>query len=422
MLARPGRLALLGAALLIAAPAPVRGSEHSQVLVAKGEVAYHQGRYAEAQDLFEQAVAEDAKDVDARYALGLTFGKLGRWEEAAGSFQQALQQRPDFEAARRGLKLARQKGAAGEPAPAGAEGAAAKESEVRAPTRKAWEVHAQTGVGYDSNVVLAPRGHTLGAVDDRGDVFFTLAGGGRYDVVNSKSLLVRLEYDLYQTLHPHITDFDFRSHRVRGTVSYALRPDLWAGVQGGYNHYTLGPHSYLSEPFVMPFLSYLEASWGMSQVTWRHGDSTYLTTPFHEIRDGRTDAIGGSQTFYLDEGAKYLTLGFQYDRENPSSKVGNDWENDGSQAYVGVGFPAWCKTSIDLLYLYRYDDYVHRNSFAGFRKQRYDDEHHMYAGVRRPITEHLSAAIVYYGTVNTSNIPLFDYRRSVVSALLQVTY
>lgn len=417
---RPGRIACLAIVLLIAAAAVVSGSELSEVLVAKGEVAYHQGRYAEAQALFQQALAEDAKDVDARYALGLTFGRLGRWEEAAGAFQQALAQRPDLVQARRGLELARENGAKGEPAPAAVEGA--EKAEGQPPTRKAWEVHAQTGVGYDSNVVLAPRGHTRGGINDRGDVMFTLAGGGRYDVVNRKDLLVRLEYDLYQTLHPHITDFDFRSHRARGTVSYALRPDLWAGVQGGYNHYTLGPHSYLSEPFVMPFLSYLEGSLGMTQVTWRHGDSTYLTRPFHEIRDGRTDAIGGSQTFYLDEGAKYLTLGFQYERENPSSKVGNDWENDGSQAYVGVGFPAWCKTSVDLLYLYRYDDYVHRNSFAGFRKQRYDNEHHMYAGVRRPITQHLSAAIVYYGTVNTSNIPIFDYRRSVVSALLQVTY
>jgi tetratricopeptide (TPR) repeat protein len=423
MLAQPGRRAWLAALLTIAIAASASASDRSQVLVAKGEVAYHAGRLDEARSLFEQAVQEDAKDVDARYALGLTFSRLGRWEEAAGSFQQALTIDPANVQARRALEVAEQGGGGEIETGAGAA--------VETPEAKAWEIHASTGVQYDSNVVLAPRGHTRGAVNDRGDVAFIISGGGRYDILNTSRWLARLEYDLYQTLHPNIDDFDFRSHRPRGTLSYALRPDLWLGAQTGYNHYTLGSDSYEGEYFAMPFLSLLEGAWGMSQLTYRYGDGTYFSPPFDDLRDGHTHAIGPSQTFYFDGGARYLTLGYQFDVENPRASVGpanpagivgNDFEMHAQQGYVGLGFPAWWQTTVDLMYLYRYDDYDDKNSQAGFRRSRADNEHHMYASVRKPINQYLSFALAYYGTVNTSNIAIFDYRRNVVAGVLQVSY
>lgn len=428
MLSRRARTALLCAGLL-AVPVAVRGSERSQRLVAQGEVAYDEGRYDEAQSLFQQALADDAKDVDARYALGLTFGKLGRWEEAAGAFQQALTQRPDFADAARALELARQRAAGeGEEAPARqrfeATRGADERQQVRRPGEagKPWEVHASGGVEYDSNVVLAPRGHKLGRVRDRGDEGFILSAGGRYDVLNREDALVRVEYDFYQTLHPNIEDFNFRSHRVRTTGAYALLPELWIGAQVGYNHYSLGDHSYLNDPYVMPYVSYVEGSWGLTQVVYRHDWSTYLSRPFHELRDGTTDGTGVSQTFYAGGGSRYLTLGYQYEEENPFHKIGDDYRQRAHQTYVGVGFPAFFQTAVDLLYLYRFSDYTEPNSFAAFRKSRDDDEHHMFASVRRALNEHLSVALAYYGTVNESNIRIFDYRRSVVSALFQVSY
>jgi len=269
--------------------------------------------------------------------------------------------------------------------------------------------------------VLAPRGHKLGNVRDRGDEGFVLSAGGRYDIVNVPKGLVRVEYDFYQTLHAHIEDFNFQSHRVRATGAFALRPDLWAGLQSGYSYYTLGDHSYLSNPYVMPYLSYLESDWGLTQIIYRHDGTTYLSSPFHEVRDGTTDAAGASQTFFA-RGGRYLTLGYQYDEENPFHEVGNDFKSANHQGYIGVGFPAWFETAVDLLYLYRNDDYTKPNSFASFRKTRADNEHHMFASVKRALGPHLAVALAYYGTVNTSNIAVFDYRRSVVSALFQVSY
>lgn len=409
------QLALLCAGLLLVAVGPARGSQESERLVADGHVAYQAGRYEEARDLFEQAVHVDESDVAARYALGLALSELHRWDAAAAAFEQVRRLRPEFDEAQRALDFVR---ARQQEEAAGAAGAGAKP----------WEVHATTGAQYDSNVRLDPGGRFQAPGGAQGDAAAILSGGGAYDVLRRADRLVRLEYDLYQTLHGEITDFDFRSHRVRGTASYAFKPALWAGVQGAYEHYTLGPHSYLSAPSVMPFVSLLEGSQGLFQVTYRHGWATYLSSPFHEVRDGPTETVAASQTFY--RGARFLVLGYLYGEEHPTRSNSDalpgtypdDYRLVSYQGWVSVGFPAWFGTTVDLMYLFRYDDYTEPNSRAGFRKTRLDVANEVAAGVRYPIAPHLSAAIVYYGTFNGSNIGVFEYHRHVGSGLLEVTF
>jgi len=337
---------------------------------------------------------------------------VGAWDDAARAFERALALRPDLDEARQGLDQAH----------AHAEAAAGGES-----TSRPWGVHAMTGVGYDSNVKIAPGGQVLPGVGKKDDAAFIFGGGAYYNLLARPDALIRLEYDLYQTLHPDLSDYDFRSHRVRATLSYAVHPDVWIGVQGGYSHYTLGPHSYLGEPFVFPFLSLLEKEWGVTQLSYRYGDDTYLSSPratpagFHEVRDGPNNAVGIDQTLFF-AGGRALSAGYLYGEENPSEPVGNDYQFHAHQGYVGVHLPLWWEVGLDLTYLYRRDDYAFPNSFISPRFARHDNEHHVSTALERPITSHVSAIIQYYATVNASNIDVFTYQRHVVSALLQVTY
>ena len=61
------------------------------------------------------------------------------------------------------------------------------------------------------------------------------------------------------------------------------------------------------------FLSVPEGPRSLSQLTYRHGWATYLSSPFDEIRDGPTDTAGLNQTFSLGE--RSLTVGYQYGDE-----------------------------------------------------------------------------------------------------------
>jgi hypothetical protein len=89
---------------------------------------------------------------------------------------------------------------------------------------------------------------------------------------------------------------------------------------------------------------------------------------------------------------------------------------------VGAGFPTWWQIAVDLMYLYRYDSYQHANSVTDFQKRRYDSTHYFYASVARPIIPHVSFVIAYFGTIDFSNISLYEYHRNVVSAVLEVSY
>jgi tetratricopeptide (TPR) repeat protein len=443
---------LLLAAALLYLPCRALASQESERLTAKGEAAFQGQRYEDARALFAEAVAADPGDATASYDLGLALGKLGRWEEAEQAFTRALEVRPDFPEARSGRDLAgaRAREGGGSTAPerqlTGTAGQAERAG-VAAETPRPWGVHATTGVQYDSNVAVDPRGHNVLAVgpgghhQDRGDVAFLLGVGGRYDVIDRPNVLARFEYDFYQTLHPHLSDFNFMSHRLRGTVGYALAPDLWGGMQGGYGYYGLGSDSYLNEPYFNPFLSYLESSWGLSQLSYRRSFDTYLSQPFHELRDGPVDALGLVQTLY--DGPRYLTAGYEFGVEHPTHSsslvpVANfnpavnplnfpaiqpsDYQAQSHQAFLGVGFPAWWRSAVDLMYLFRYEDYTRPNSRTNFTTKRHDSGHHMYANLTRPINDVVSVVASYYGTVNLSNIPTFDYRRNVAGVSLQVAF
>ncbi len=398
-------IALLGVVL---GTAPATASERSDLLVARGHVAYQAAEYEEARGLFADAAAADPRDAAAQYGLGLAYGRLGRWDESADAFQRALVLVPDFPEARRGLEIASDA--------RDDRGGGGQETAVDTrPGGKAWSVYAGTGIQYDSNVRLDPN-------DPKDDAAFLFSAGARYDVVRSDNLLLRLQYDLYQSLHTDVTDFDFRANHLRGVASWAPDPRVWLGVQAGWDHYVLGSHSYLEEPWVTPFVSILEGKTGLTQLLFRYGHQDFLDQPFEDIRDGPTYAAGVNQVIYLGDPQRYVTAGYEYEDDTPSDPAGSDYARHGHTFFAGIGTPAWWQTNVSLTYVFRYDEYTQPNSFAGFRKRRYDDFSQVAFQVRRPIGEYVNVGLAYWGTWNPSNIGLFDYRRQIVAATVEVTY
>jgi hypothetical protein len=433
------------AAVAVLAPALGRTSDRSEILVAKGQVAYHQGKREDAVRLFREATVADERDAVAHEQLGQALLELGRRDEATRSFERALALDPASASARRGLERAR--GAADAGVAAEAVGTTVGDLGRIPPVRtareeKRWSLNATVGFQYDSNVTveatgsgtILPDGRIVDDPGDQDDVAFVLGFGGEYNLIQRSDFLLRFGYDFYQTLHPDLDDFDFNAQQPRLTASWGVTPALWLGMQAGYNYYLLGDDTYQGEPYVMPFLSYIEGEWGLTQVMYRHGQDTYFSGSFNDVRDGANDAVNASQTFFFGED-RYVTVGYQWNAEdprhsNPKQLAGvnaglsypTDWGFFSNQAYLGLGLPLPWEAYADVLYLFRYDDYTDRNSFANFTKRRKDDGNFVYAGVTRPITEHLAVALTYYGSFNGSNIEDFDYTRHVVGTLLQVTY
>ena len=353
--------------------AVTRASERSDLLVARGEVAYAAGRVEEARARFLEALAADPDDQTARGWLELLVSNAPR--------QLAPGERPETAA-------------------------------------KSWDIEAGTGVEYDSNVRLDPS-------DRHEDAGFLFTLAGHYDPWRDDRTLVRLDYDFYQVLHPTLHDFNVTSNRFRGTFSRAVIPNLWLGLQSGYDHSTLHTHAYLQEPWVMPYASYIEGDRGATQLTYRHGWQDYLGAPFGGFpfdRDGPLDAIGVTQLLFFFDRRLAATIGWAYETANPDKASGNDFARHTQQGRVGLRFPGWWRTLVDLDYVYRYDDYTKPNSATNDRKTRLDNGNYVAAYLRRPIIGHLDALVSYFATVNGSNIPLYDYHRHVLAIELRYTF
>jgi hypothetical protein len=350
-------------------------SERSELLVAQGEVAYHAGRLEEARARFLEALEADPSDGDARAWLDLL---------AAGIAAEP----------RRGER-----------------------PEVAA---KRWDLEIGTGVEYDSDVRLDP-------TDRKEDAGFLFTLAGHVDPYRDDRTLVRVDYDFFEVLHADASDFDFRSHRFRGTLSRALHPALWLGVQGGYDHATLATHAYLQEPWVMPYLSFIEGDLGATQLAYRHGEQDFLGSPFGGSpvnRDGTLDAGGVTQLLFFFDRRLAVTLGWAYEEETPHKASGDDYARRSNQGRVGLRFPGWWRTLVELDYVYRDDQYTEPNSRAESPTdpKRNDDGHYVAAFVRRPIIPHLDALVSYYATINGSNISVFEYDRHVFSLELRYTF
>jgi hypothetical protein len=398
---------LLGSLVLLLQAAAGLASEVSERLVARGEVAYADGRWDEARGHFAAALAADPADASAAYGLGLAAARGADWPAARAALERALAIDPGFAAARRALEVARRSELAAEPRDPGAP--------LAAVAGKRWALRAGTGIQYDTNVRADP-------ADARDDVAFLFRAGARYDVWRDARSLVRLDYDLYQSLHAHEDDFDLRGNRIHGTVSRALVERLWFGVQGGFDHYVLGDHTYLREPWVLPYLSLLEGTWGQTQLLWRHGELDYLGRPFDDVRDGARDAADLTQRVFIGGRGGSVAAGYQYEEENPDAGPGRDFARRTHAPHVDLLLPAWWQTEVELGYVFRYDAYKERNSAAGFRKRRLDRGHDLLAAVRRPFGRHVQVALTWYGTLNPSNVALYDYDRHIVAAEVQLAY
>jgi tetratricopeptide (TPR) repeat protein len=490
--------------LLVMAATPASGSDASEMLYAKGLVAFTSQRWDEAYRFFDDAARSDPNDAAALYYRGLVASKLGRTNEAIRDVGRAAEIQPDlpgaaldlgilyfdasdYEKAGQWLERAYEQprnrfaaalflgvlrfrlgdgegatrfltDAAKDPAlraaahyyqalvhlraneteegrrlleqvrdqyPETETGQVAAQyllKRERAPGLEAevrpWGVHVHGAFEYDSNVVLAPDDSDIAStrgISDEGDGRFVIGAGGRYRFIDADSLTATASYDFHQSVHFDLTEFDLQGHRVRADVM--SRPRLFQyGFSGIYDFYALNYQTYSNEGRFIPWLSLFEGEVAATQVYYGFRVRDFLRRPFDPFLDDYRHAFGLRQHFLLGAVGRVLSVGYQFDDDDPISDDGNEFEHQGHEWDVAVAFKIedWVDSTAG--YLFRLEDYQFPNSRnpSGFR--RHDREHGFIIQVARQITESLTVDLHYIGIVNDSNTEPFEYTRHVVSA------
>jgi tetratricopeptide (TPR) repeat protein len=389
------------------------------------------GNPSGAQPLFAEAAKDPALRPAAQYYQALALLREGAASDARELFNQAQAGPSDAET----TLIARQYLTGGGTAVAAA------------PEEAPWEVHGEAGFGYDSNVVLAPDSSSLAqnyntdpsvggsTLNTKGeeDGFFRIGVGGSYRLFAVDSGSGVMGYDFYQSVHFQGSGYDLQSHRVHLTLTTTPINDIvQVGVTGLYGFNMLNYRGFYQEGRGTPWLTFYEGQIAASQLYYTFSGQDYVhgndpnspdfsprqfnANPFDPFRDAFNNAVGVRQYFLLGAADRYMSVGYQWDNNDPLSSDGTDFAYMDNMFDAQLDFGIFDWASATLGYMLDLQDYEHPNSRTNFSKRRHDVQNNFVVRFRKPLLPYLTADLTYLGVFNHSNIPDFEYDRNIIQA------
>lgn len=394
-----------------------------------GIIAYEGGDLPSAQRYLAEADAAGDSRVKgtAAYYLGLIAVRDAHPADARNSFVQAQ--------------------AAGEPAVAqAATGYLTTLSSARpgeaARLAAPYSLYAAGSFQYDSNLLIADiplsQRQALPFNDSKDDGRFAIGLGADYTLLSDDQMFLQFGYDFYQSLNFSVDRLDLQGHTLWGVFEYG-DGIVVPGFQGAYNIYLSdGTSTYLSRLWGSPYVVIQEAGFGQSEVSYTITGDNYIGAPFNPYRDSYNNAVGLRQSFFLFGAPdRRIDVGYQWSNvDTVSSSAGAaDFDERSNAVDVAVTYNLPEIVWIQARWLFSNDNYLNGNSRAApvrtvqpdgtvtvSRLRRRDDRNVVSLVLTRDLPGGLYASLGYYWTDSGSNIPVFQYSRSIVSATVGLTF
>ncbi len=422
-------------------------------------------RPADAELPLMQAQQVPALDAQASFYLALAQLRLGRFDAAEASLARARRADPSLTAATRYyegvIAFRRADYVAAEEAFAAVQRerpdtAMAREAaqyiQLIAETRAAdYALFGTAALEYDSNVTLGPSQTIPGSASGRGDGRFVFNAGGRWTALRRGGFSLALSYEFFQSAQFHLTSFNLQDNRPGIRLQYDLGMVSF-GVAGRYDYYLLDTDSFLSEFTALPWVSIREEGIGNTDLYVRIQPRDYKQRAY-EVLNGVYSFAGVRQFLDLGSAARQLWVGYQLGFSSPddTTDIVDEFNREQYQygshaAEIGVRTPLPFAVLGELVYRYEYQHYAAASGcvppvpasaqlacavaatggpLPGGLSRRDDHDHRVIFTLERQLPElwePLWVAGTYFGTINDSNKPQFEYERHIGSLALQVRY
>ena len=421
-----------------------------------GMAQYNRGQYAEALASLDNAEKHLPSDPLVFYYQGLTYHQKGAFDLSPGRFLRARTLNNDLAAPchyysgiayfQRGLVDESREEfnavlAAGEPDSELVKSArlfleqAGGES-VKGPKR--WDLSATIMGQYDSNVVLTPLGTSPApdsGISQKHDWRVALFARAEYRPIQTETWLGGANYAFYQSFHQTLSGFDVEDHTPavflqRQFGSFQTR------MQYMFDYIKVGRDPFLIAHSFQPMFTLSEGYHAFTQAQFRYQNKDFQDDRFtsNSLRDGKNWLAGATQYFLFADNTGNFRMGYTFDTDrtgggSPSFAVigdqtNADWAYSGHRFSAGIGLPAVLTYKIDLDFNYYRQIYANPNSFAeglagDITTLKRQDHIYTFTGtLGRDFTEWLSASLQYAYTRDQSNVPSFDYNRSVFSLII----
>ncbi|MEF8823968.1 MAG: tetratricopeptide repeat protein [Desulfohalobiaceae bacterium] len=428
-------LALLFTAVmvfLVASAMPVHASQAHEA----GIEAFEAGDYERALRHLKQAEAEGVRTPNLRYNLGVTYYRLGQYQEAEEAFR-VLAENPDWRhlalynlglvAEARGdrqaavdyyFQVREAKGSSG----VGQRAAQKLERHgVEKPVSSAGRVYSEftAAVGYDDNAVLAPEGSQ--DVSEEGDLFTELYGLASVYVSGNRDDGVRLDADAFTRLYESETEYGFTS--LSGGISRHKEYAPWHASLG------LSAAVELAESDFFAFVPAVKLTGERSfdpyslklsnRLSWIEGESDYdyLTGVKNQITARLERELTGGKT-YAGFGVEYNDRDDLRDQDEFFS-----YSPLRSDIHVGLDYSVAQRWTLILYGQYRKSLYPEENRViidgAPTEDKREDDRNLVSVRGEYDVSRNMIGFAEYTRTDNDSNFSGYSYESNRITVGLR---
>lgn len=357
-----------------------------------GSVRSKQERYNEAEVLLKRVLGSGKELPRAHYELGLIAYKKHEYKEAKEHLKKASELSTDIELNRAidSLLLA---------------------IEFERPEKK-FSLIVMIGSQYDSNVIYIPDNVAIER-EDKEDIRGVLYGKASWRPIDSRVKTI-FGYSFYQSLHSNLTDYDLQIHELTAFAGLDITNKL--SFQGKYSfEYTfLGGDRYSKIHLASPSIL----------VKWNKGLATMLFYEYRskafwdtevsydsENREADNNLFGIEQKVSLGRNAGFKML---YSFEKNSARA-DYWSYDGNRV-EGSFYYNYLKWHLDLKG--EYYDKKYGGPYPVLLVERHDKAQTYSASIGRSFTQNISIKLSQSFTMNSSNLELYDYDRSITGLFL----
>jgi hypothetical protein len=346
-----------------------------------------------AREVLQQAVAADASDTRAQYELAMVLAKLGQQEEAKAQMAMVAKSNdPELSEAAKGFL-----------------------GEGGAERKKGFALALSGGLQYDSNVILE-EDDPVGPKSKKADWRGVLTLNGAYSFLNDKRIGAEAGYQLYQSLHGDLSDYNVQQHTGRVAGRYGLSKTVSAELEYAFQYSFVGADHYSTAHRLAPRLSANLTPESLTELHASYELKRFFDTPvFTGLtgKNGTNTAAGASHTIMLGKKAG-IALDYTYDADSADAA---SWSYKGNKGTVNA-LAEWGEYKFfgGLSYYDRKYDAI----APGATVKRHDGVQEYSAGVSRKAGKTVTVILSDLYTINDSNLAVYQYTRNIVSLTAEI--
>jgi hypothetical protein len=290
----------------------------------------------------------------------------------------------------------------------------------RAEITKPWSLNSSLGWQYDSNVVLDAGGNPLPeGITRKSDWRAVFYLKGKYNFIQQEKFESSISYSFYQSLHTSLNDFNVTSNLIDLRAAYHISPVITLGGMYSFEYMLVGGDSYDYAQTISPSFIISEGKGYFAVIEYKYRNIHYQDSDLFKDNSDRTgfnNLIGITQTMPVSPIATFR-IGYSHDQDNTQEEY---WAYRGDKGFgeIQLSLPSNIYMNLYGEYYYR----VYKGEIPGMGKERRDDIYTANVSVSKALTRIFSITLGELYVRNSSNIDVFDYKRSITSLFLNARF